>query len=86
VLITQGSELLSQGRIGEVKSSFSEAIGISSTEDDAYRGLAKAFIKEGDLMKALHAVEKLILLTRSWIYSLKDLESCLGFWQNVARC
>ncbi len=58
VLIAQGSGLLSQGWIGEAISSFCEAIRILPTEGDAYLGLAKAFIKEGDLMKALDAVEK----------------------------
>jgi len=58
VLIAQGSELLIQGRVGEAIFSFSEAIRISPAEGDAYLGLASAFFKEGDLMKALDAAEK----------------------------
>ena len=58
VLIAQGSELLSQGRIGDAISSFGEAISISPAQGDAYLGLARAFLKEGDLLKALDAAEK----------------------------
>jgi len=65
VLITKGGELLSQGRIGEAISSFSEAIRISPAEGNAYLGLANAFLKEGDLMKALDAAEKAFRLDPS---------------------
>jgi len=65
VLITKGGELLSQGRIGEAISSFSEAIRISPAEGNAYLGLANAFLKEGDLIKALDAAEKAFRLDPS---------------------
>jgi len=57
-LIAQGNELLSQGRVDDAISSFGEAIRISPFQGDAYLGLARAFFREGDLLKALDAAEK----------------------------
>jgi tetratricopeptide (TPR) repeat protein len=58
VLIAQGSELLSQGRVDDAISSFGEAIRISPSQGDAYLGLARAFFREGNLFKARDDAEK----------------------------
>jgi len=58
VLIAQGRELLTQGHFRDAIASFSEATRLSPERADAYLGLARAFFKEGDLLKALDAVEK----------------------------
>jgi len=57
-LIAQGRELLTQGHFRDAIASFSEAIRLSPERGDAYLGLARAFFREGDLLKALDAAEK----------------------------
>jgi len=65
VILAQGRELLSQGRYQDAISSFSEAIKLSPDETDAYLGIAKAFLKEGDFFKALDAAEKALRIDPS---------------------
>jgi tetratricopeptide (TPR) repeat protein len=57
-LIGFGGQLLSQGKFSEAISAYKEVIGLSPNHFDAYLGLAKAFFKQGDLIKALQAAEK----------------------------
>jgi tetratricopeptide (TPR) repeat protein len=55
-LIAFGGELLSEGNAGKAVSMFKEAIEIAPKNLDAYLGLARAFIKDGDYAGAMDVV------------------------------
>ncbi len=57
-LIGFGGQLLSQGKFSEAISAYTEVTDLSPNQFDAYLGLAKAFFKQGNLMKALQAAQK----------------------------
>jgi tetratricopeptide (TPR) repeat protein len=56
-LIAFGGQLFSEGRFSDAIPAFSEAIELSPDNLDAYIGLAKAFLKNGNYMKALETVK-----------------------------
>lgn len=56
-LIALGGQLFSEGRFSDAIPAFSEAIELSPDNLDAYIGLAKAFLKNGNYMKALETVK-----------------------------
>lgn len=64
-LVAQGADLLAKGKVREAIASFSEAVELSPNHGDAYLGLAKAFFKNGDLLKAFNAAEKAFKLDPS---------------------
>ena len=53
-----GGQLLSQGKVTEAISAYKEVIDLSPNHFVAYLGLAKAFFKQGDLVKALQVAQK----------------------------
>ncbi len=57
-LIGFGGQLLSQGKFSEAISAYTEVTDLSPNQFDAHLGLAKAFFKQGNLMKALQAAQK----------------------------
>jgi Flp pilus assembly protein TadD len=65
VLIAQGSELLSHGKSKDAIASFREAVELSPNSGSAYLGLAKAFLKNGDIFKAFSAAESAIKIDPS---------------------
>lgn len=67
VLLGQGAAMLGQGRIKEAISSYTEALDLAPNTSGAYVGLARAFMKNGDLLKALNAAEKALSIDPSSI-------------------
>ena len=57
-LIGLGGQLLSEGKAAEAISSYKEAVDLSPNDSGAYMGLARSFFKNGDILKAIQAVEK----------------------------
>jgi Flp pilus assembly protein TadD len=57
-LITLGNELLSKGRVSEAINAYSEVLKVTPNNSGAFLGLAQAFLKSGDFLKALEAVRK----------------------------
>jgi tetratricopeptide (TPR) repeat protein len=53
-----GGKLLAEGKFDEAVSAFKEVIARSPNDFNAYLGLARAFIQQGDFLKALQAAEK----------------------------
>lgn len=56
VLIALGGSLLAEGKTDEAITTYNEVLGLSSRNGHAYVGLARAFLKNGDFIKALQAV------------------------------
>ncbi|GAB4484288.1 MAG: hypothetical protein OHK006_08210 [Thermodesulfovibrionales bacterium] len=67
VLLGQGETLIGQGKIKEAVSSYTEALDLAPNTSGAYVGLAKAFMKNGDFLKALNAAEKAFTIDPSSI-------------------
>jgi Tfp pilus assembly protein PilF len=68
-LLGLGGELLANGSAAHAVKVFSDALELSPESVQAYLGLARAFLKRGDLFKGLQAVRdarKLALKTGRW--------------------
>lgn len=61
-LIALGGKLLSEGRTDEAIGTFTEALGLSPDNPEAYIGLAKSFFRNGDFIEALKAATNAISL------------------------
>jgi len=61
-LVEYGGKLLSQGNTQQAIGAFSEAIKLSPNDLNAYLGLAKSFLKNGDFLKALQVAEEALRL------------------------
>jgi tetratricopeptide (TPR) repeat protein len=62
VLVAAAIELFKSGKVREAITEYTEAINANPDNYDAYVGLAKAFLKNGDFLKALDAAGKAMSL------------------------
>jgi tetratricopeptide (TPR) repeat protein len=58
MLVSLGAQLITKGNITEAVRTFSEALKLAPNNAGAYLGLARAFLKSGDFIKALDAAQK----------------------------
>ena len=56
-LVSLGGELLSEGKTTEAIAVYSEILKVAPRNASAYIGLARAFLKEGDMFKAAEAIK-----------------------------
>lgn len=57
-LITLGRDFLSKGNIDDAIGAYGEALTLSPDNAGAYLGLARAFLENGDVAKALETIQK----------------------------
>lgn len=64
-ILSFGTEMLQKGKASAAVEAFSEAIKMAPDKIDGYIGLAKAFLANGNLLKALEAAKKALSLNPS---------------------
>lgn len=77
-LITLGRDFLSKGNIDNAIGAYGEALTLSPDNAGAYLGLARAFLENGDVAKALETIQKAFKIDPKNKEVLKMLRDILG--------